>query len=1609
MKCPNWNHPSMKELVDKLGKTNAHFAYLDNNGEVPSLEKAKELLSKTSYQLTGTESSKASPETIKVVKEWLDRIGFNIKGLDNIYDKDGNIVEANAAVDMLSKVISVVNGKEDVALPEEAMHIVTRILKEQSPGIYKEMMNKISTYHILTDVIRDYKDNKEYQLEDGKPNIPKLKEEAIGKVLAEYVIANKEGWTEKPELIERAQSWWERIKEIFKALFTKAQLNPFDTISKEFLKGKINEGGVDLGKDTFLQSTADKGKKIFDAIVGEKRVKKIVDADNNSRYETTDRNGKAVKVSSRVTDIPKKIYDDAFKNRNLTPEEIASFEIDKKTGTRLHGYNEDILGRMIDKSTGLRRKPEDVPAKTVVTPNEDHVYAALETYLKAVLDRFPENTRFIFEQVIYKPGKNPGVEDIAGTIDFLAITPKGTAYNLDWKFMNDKNRDDVTRITQKAHRAQMGMYGTMLRGYGITDIRESNTIPMKLRFKYEDGEKILDDITLGDPLYRNIEDNALLPVASRQTQPGVWDTEDKQMTAFVKELNTIMEQMERAPAKGNDWQAKEQKINQLSLAIRQILVRRNVDELINFSKQFIDSKVNYIQSIQDLIKQGKKEELTKEEINKLGYELIEANMVAETYSDLGNTLISYLKEMPEEELAKAKNTINSISDRAAYIKKAIYNKDTKQGIVPELADIIGRRSDVYNILSEERNVKPLTKLFNALSAARTKTTQALQPLVSRALGKADLVYTDKKNELIKRKEEIIKWMGGTWTKEGDAKLKKMMFKHDKDGKWTPFLVNKYSSDFYKELNKRKEGTGDKDKDRQWILDNINQEAYNKNYEHYLNNVIIPNAKERVFDYKDEAHDRELRDKYIERFKDNFDISRTTAFTRANYMLNIFPAEHNQSKEYKEMQNNPAVLDLYNHIHEMNKHAHEIGLMGSYYGTFFAQVRRGPVESLTYGLDAKIVGRNLLSGVITEPGDHGYIDPTTNEPQDKIAAAYMHDLGEEIKNDKGEVIGKDYSGVQDDIFKVLTLFQGEILKYEALSSIEGHYNILHTLEKGKKALVTYKDKTVKDTEGRLQTTSQNEKNLEYLEDYAKYSIYGRNKSGDDLGFNFTMNDTEYHFSVPKFIDSVNRYVSLKALGLNPVSAISNLFGGTANSFINRGIYTAKADHAEGFGMMIGGKFMSGDGAKFIKLMQHFMPITESLSREFGREMTTSDLQKWLSSDGLMVFLRNTEKAVQGMNAYAFFKNTMIEDGKLVNIREYARQKHNYGSIYDKGVTEAQRNEIKKKVEDEVKELQKRNLFNDTKNVEYTETGVKLKGVERAGESEIELRQMIQQLTRDSLGNRTPEELAQINMTLFGGSAMMFKNWIPRLVQKRFGDFAYTPGAKTYEIGRMRMLETALRGGISDKIQGIKALISYPLHLGGEGHLIDIAKAEYQRRINQQRELEQVGEGESMFEKTVTEAEFIDQYLRGVSTQMKELAMMLSVFALYGAARYNQPDDVDYQTAGMYRWATRVLDKFSNELGFFYDPNSLKQLVGNGGLPAMSLLLDIENFMLNGIKESYYEIEGDDIAAEKNKVLKYPIRNLIGVNQMSYYFSLWNKDWADAYGTRINSSVSSAPTR
>lgn len=182
---------------------------------------------------------KASPATLKKISEFLSRIGVTTSIFDDIRDEKGQKLGVNGIADPLAGLIKVTQGKVDAALPEEAMHMAVALIENKNPLLFKEMMNQIGNYQLFTQTVQDYKDLKEYQI-DGKPNIPKLKKEAIGKVLAETIINQNEGINEKPELDDRARSWWQKIIDFLKGLFIKAKMDPLRNYLKIFLKGKKN-------------------------------------------------------------------------------------------------------------------------------------------------------------------------------------------------------------------------------------------------------------------------------------------------------------------------------------------------------------------------------------------------------------------------------------------------------------------------------------------------------------------------------------------------------------------------------------------------------------------------------------------------------------------------------------------------------------------------------------------------------------------------------------------------------------------------------------------------------------------------------------------------------------------------------------------------------------------------------------------------------------------------------------------------------------------------------------------------------------------------------------------------------------------------------------------------------------------------------------------------------------------------------------------------------------------------------------------------------------------------------------------------------------------------
>ena len=221
------------------------------------IDKAKGIVYK---QKVGTETKPASPKTIAALKDFTKRIGVDVKNVKDIVI-DGIRQDANGAAIMMQKLIQVVEGKESQALPEEAMHFAVEIIEQKNPKLFNQLLKEITDYTIYNEVLVDYSDDPNYQTPEGKPDIRKLKKEAIGKVLAEVIINQSEGLIEHPEKIAKVETWWSKIVDYLRNLFT---TSGFDQTSMDILSGKNIGTAEDMEVYTYKrQNKLNKNKFII--------------------------------------------------------------------------------------------------------------------------------------------------------------------------------------------------------------------------------------------------------------------------------------------------------------------------------------------------------------------------------------------------------------------------------------------------------------------------------------------------------------------------------------------------------------------------------------------------------------------------------------------------------------------------------------------------------------------------------------------------------------------------------------------------------------------------------------------------------------------------------------------------------------------------------------------------------------------------------------------------------------------------------------------------------------------------------------------------------------------------------------------------------------------------------------------------------------------------------------------------------------------------------------------------------------------------------------------------------------------------------------------------
>jgi len=1485
----------------------------------------------------GTETSQASDQTIKLVMDLLKRIGVKVETLSKI-SVNGVTQNANGVADIMQKLIQVTQDKINVALPEEAMHFVVEILEQKDPALFNRLLKEINSYQMLNRVVAEYGKNPMYQTADGKPDMRKLKKEAIAKVLTETVINKNEGSTEKVENLARVESWWQSIVNAIKELFTSSG---FDQAALKVLSGEF-EGTVDelRSQEVFLQNTEDKQKRT---------VQKLLDVHNSIVKTDEGYTIGGVKIPKRVTDFVKDWYSSRFADKDLTKSEYqtAVDELKAEKGTAGHADFENMLkdhflaADMTLLPEGERRSDADYVS--LLDPKNKSYYETLKKNMAARLESFPEGTKFMAEVMVYD-GKG-----VAGTIDFVAVTPEGQVNLLDWKFMDlniEKNKD-VPWYKVNAWRQQMKQYKNILQNnYGVSpeDFGQTRMIPIKVTYTPGSAKTgqlpKFSGVSIGKVDVKAEERAYLLPVGLETERTGI-----KKIDALIEKLNKVYETISQTKVTPEFKEEKARQLNNLYEAIRQLQVRQRIEPLLRQAK-IINAEVERVISDYETNFKGKDpSSFSRKEKNEFSERIMSFEDALEVYRNLSTELKSLFRGDLSEQERKLWQDIKDTTENANELASDL------EDVSAEFAsEIIAKSQNVMDFLLPEKIIKGFTKWFSSTSTLQLKSAEVLYKLANRIFGEAAMDTLEQGKILQRIKKSYDAWAKGRGLNKSN--YFDLIKKKDSNA-----LVDEFNPEFYTQLKDKVA-----DKDYKWVKENIDTNAYNvyldeyrkKQYERIKNKPRFGTEEENLKEMNRELN--EVKKLYST-------VNADSPGWLLYDMMKKFPKRETwESAAWKELnkpENAPA-KEFYDYIRSRNEIYDKIGYINSAQSrTFLPFIRKSLMEKIVMGGQIKL-GEDLLRQITISEGDVGYgqIDPITKEPVYSIPKYFTGNTEEEVS---------------DDLFRNMTLLNEMAIRYEYLTEIEDQMRLISRVEANKEAIKTsYFGKTKYKEDGSVETTADNSENTKLVRDMMESIIYGHKfvesdnfdqllgsvsgfgkKANKLLGVNlFPEKFDDSQISMNKTLNSLNNFFQLKTIGLNPLSAMSNLFGGSFQSIINAGTYFTKSEFvANEFALM--GRMHGVDATKRLAALEYFLPLTDNYNRKIAKELSTGVTPEGVQ-EILMGMMRESDQFIQSVNFFTYLQNTIVVDGKLVNAREYLRKDEKYEGIYNLPV--AERTKLENEFDNNVKELVKEKGVLNISTLDENNNLV-IPGIERKDDSVFELRRKVQALTKDALGNLSDDDVRRINMNILGKSFMIFKNWIPRLVDVRIGNLKYNSASEAYEWGRSRMVMRVLSDGVLTSV----------------GRLINVVQANekgvaYMRELFEKKKAEYEKETGKTLQ--MTEQEFMNLVRKNIKDQAVDAIFYLTLTSMFLALKALAPDDDDDKlTQNRYKFMLRAVDKVRDEIAYFYNPTSLVNLTKSGIFPSTSLLDSFKKAFTNFGKEMYFLGNDDVKEAEKNQVIKY----------------------------------------
>ena len=1374
------------------------------------------------------------------------------------------------------------------------------------------------------------------------------------------------------------------------------------------------------GEGVFYQIT-DKQSEIVKALdETDNNIEKVIEKTNqdpllldseeaNNYYKIKQPDGTFERVAKRVTDRVKAWYRSKFGAKQFTAEEKKFNELKRDIGIQGHKDFEDIHNRYYHKDGTKKTNPDPRPTK-FDNLSED-LYDKIENYYVKLVDSFPPNTIIKSEVIVYdKKNKE------AGTIDFLAIEPSGKAHILDWKFMHIAG-DDVAWFKQGAFNIQLGTYKQILRdNYGIKEFGMTRAIPIPMEFKLKDKNDPtsgynLKGIAIGSVDPTQIEDVRLIPI-SEETESTGFEALDK----IIKKLNGLLAQIGTEEVTDDQSrQFKIERLNTLRKAIRQAQGALNISPLVGVIEVMRKEGDRLLNDYNTIYKDrpARSDDSQNDELSDFSDDMNNYIKLSDIFTNIGRQIGDLIYSPEMEKSAKTEEEKESVALRKETFNKlrsesdAIYDSREKMiDAAMKFADKhIGQRNLVTGLLKPEKILKGLASLFRGAADLPLRSLQILTKLTGAAQSNAAAKSLGEVTSLMKIREKLA-------ARGGDLrKLVQQIYQKDDKGKLVNKLVDKYSREFHDTVDEKANKGGD----LEWLKNNIDMDAYRKEAGELLAKRIDKIEKNRYAGTPEQ--EQETKNKFIEQAKKELDIDHEGFIGWSNYVIKRHPLPKWYSEEYKKVLSDPELLELYNFIVDFNQQANDVGYIQNQVSkTFLPFIRKSMAEELVWNNKLSVMD-NFYKSLQLNPDDTGYgqFNAVTGELENSIPKYYTNDF-----TYKDGV--NDYSEVSEDLFKNMILYIQQVNKYKYMTEVEGQLKLVKTIEEFKTHLRTNRiGNVVIGEDGKPQEIEGNVDNTKMYDDFLRVLLYEQKYvlSDSDLPLNvdkvlnfvkkgvnkiagkevWKESDGATATSLMKTLDAANRGFQLKTLGFEFISGAVNMFGGNIQIATQAGNYFKAREFAANEAKLTTQRFENEEDREiFVQLVNTFMPLKDDPSYDMYKEAGMSKLTRGSLSDTLMFFMRKPEILIEKSIFLSLLQNTMVEDGKIVSIREFVKNK--YKDRYNSAATY---NSVKDNIEKEIEELKKTRAISVTRKLE--DGNLVIPGLDLNNREELQrLTNLSRRIAANATGSMTKENINRMSMSIWTKSMMVFKNWIPKLADTRFGEFrkvvddfsvridenGMAEGEK-YDIGRIRLLLNVLGDGLFTGAKNLKNII----------YLNDAGLAKLDEMFEEFREKYEQETGEKL---NMTREDFIDLIRTNLRNQIKELMILGSLLGVMLSLGFIAPDDdEDKASKNAHRYALKVVDKFVSELSFFYNPAELEQTLSGGIFPAAGIASDFSRFVNHFAMEITGMDTNPETSVEDVRKKAQPVKNLMKMapvtKSLVTYLAIFNEDFAKEFDVTI----------